>query len=122
MRVGDIYLVENGDIYPPKKKFSICVCVREGYFLLINSENRAMYKCTSILKADHPFLSYDSFIGCNRFFRYTAQQLEKAKYCDRLTHKELIELKAHLEALSSFTEQDKALILQSIDNALKGED
>jgi len=76
MRVGDIYLVENGDIYPPKKKFSICVCVSEGYFLLINSENRAMYKCTPILKADHSFLSYDSFIGCSRFFRYTTEQLE----------------------------------------------
>lgn len=122
MRVGDIYLVENGDIYPPKKKFSICVCVREGYFLLINSENRTMYKCTPILKVDHSFLSYDSFIGCNRFFRYTTEQLEQAKYCGCLTCKELRGLRAHLETISSFAEQDKALILQSIDDALTDED
>ena len=122
MRVGDIYLIENGDIYPPKKKFSICVCVREGYFLLINSENRAMYKCAPILKADHPFLSHDSFIGCNRFFRYTAEQLERAEFRGRLTYKELRRLRTHLEKITSFTGQDKTLILQDIDDALRNED
>lgn len=121
MRAGDIYLVENGDIYPPKKKFSICVCVREGYFLLINSENRAMYKCTPILKADHSFLNYDSFIGCNRFFRYTAEQIRNAKPCGRLTFKEIRALRDHLETLSSFTQQDKALILESLSDALEND-
>lgn len=109
VEIGEILLIENNEIYPPKKKFSVCVCISPNYFFLINSENRAFYKCTPIRQSEHPFLSHDSFISCVRPFLYSEEQIANAKRKGSLSFKELRVLLYFIEQNASFAEKETVI-------------
>lgn len=110
VEIGEILLIENNEIYPPKKKFSVCVCISPNYFFLINSENRAFYKCTPIRRSEHPFLSHDSFISCVRPFLYSEEQIANAKRKGSLSFKELRVLLDFIEQNASFAEKETVIV------------
>lgn len=109
VEIGEILLIENNEIYPPKKKFSVCVCISPNYFFLINSENRAFYKCTPIRQSEHLFLSHDSFISCVRPFLYSEEQIANAKRKGSLSFKELRVLLDFIEQNASFAEKETVI-------------
>jgi hypothetical protein len=74
--VGKIYKVKDLPIFPKKDKFGLCVSVTEKYFLVINSEDRAIYDCIPIpTKGDGSFPYKDSHIGCKNIFTVEPDQI-----------------------------------------------
>ncbi len=59
--IGGVYLVLNNAISPPKKKLSVCVCSKENWFFLINSQNRKIYDCLVIVSDDAPVMALPDF-------------------------------------------------------------
>lgn len=80
LHIGNILLIDNQEIYPPKKKINVCVCNDKKFFLLINSANRVKYDCLHIKKSDYPsFLQHDSYISCSRTFNYNETIIKTSK-------------------------------------------
>ena len=79
LKLGDITYGQIPDIYPPKKKYCVCVCAKHKYFFLINTENREMYDCIPIPKGK-TFPEYDGFISCSRVF-----SIKSRKVVDRVS-------------------------------------
>lgn len=64
-QVGYVYHVNSfAQVSPAKGKFGICVCVAEGYFLAINTDDRAMYDCICIKVSEHQQLGQDRYVSC----------------------------------------------------------
>lgn len=81
-RVGDIVYISGLPIYPAKGKYAVCVKTAPNRFLLINSENRAIYDCIALQKkANRPFPKHDSFIGCKNIFEATDDQISSIHGC-----------------------------------------
>lgn len=69
LKVGDIIHVFIEDIYPPKYKYLLCIHPEERLFLMINTEDRVIYRCISIKSSDYSFLKgKDRFVSSNKFF------------------------------------------------------
>lgn len=61
VRVGEIVIFYNTLMNPPKDKFAVCIA--PSSFFVINTK-RDWEPAVQIFKADYPFLSYDSYVGC----------------------------------------------------------
>jgi hypothetical protein len=121
MEVGDVLYLHNKDIYPEGKKYSICIHVVDGLFLLLNTENRKMYECIPLKKTKDAnlFLDHDSHIGCNQVFRYSPEELRKAKSVGTLAYKDLERLYNHiLNDVKNMPKIYKDKILPALDNRL----
>jgi len=60
----EIVAIRNDEIYPPKEKYN--VCISQGLFFLINSNDRKIYHSNlKIRQADYRFLRQDSYIFGN---------------------------------------------------------
>ena len=124
--VGDIILIKNNEIDPPKRKFSLCVFIEKDnieddyYFLLINKENRKMYDGYKIKNEDHGFLNQDSYIGCTNLFKYSKEEILSLGYDKKsyLKYEEIKGLLSHIENSDVLTAKYKRMIVESLKEVL----
>ncbi len=117
LEVGDVLYVYNTDVIPAEHKYSVFVCVSKKLFFLINTKNRSIYKCLPITQNKNPYLKYDSFISCNRTFRYTLDQLSENNKVGRLDLQTLKALHAHIEQnVNTLPPAEKNAILTELNN------
>lgn len=77
LRVGDIvHITGLLSAHPDKGKYCVCITVGPNQFLLVNTENRAMYDCIPFDKKGRDFPRHDSFIGCKNIFTAETEQIE----------------------------------------------
>lgn len=81
MKLGDVFYWETQKAvgHDSRSKFHVYICAADNWddhtFLLINKSPWGDE--LKITKADYPFLSYDSYIGCNGVVTYTDAELAK---------------------------------------------
>lgn len=114
LKIGDVFLIHNDEISPPKKKFSICVCSTENLFLLINSENRARYECIELKNQDYSFLKHDSFISCSRVFTYNISIIEKSKSIGTISPNDLKSIKERVKKSEVLSKKNIELIIKNL--------
>ena len=116
IEAGGIYLIYNDDVNQPKAKFSVCVCVHERWFFLINSEDRKIYDCIPIYKADYGFLKHDSFISCSRKFIYSLDRLRASKFQGLISQKSATEIISKVKSSKTLERGAIKQIIESLDN------
>ncbi len=116
IEVGNVYIALNDQIYPPKKKLSLCVCNRRNWFFLINSENRSIYDCMAVNKSDNTFLKYDSYVSCSRVFYYEESKLSNTIGC--LCAKDMKALLQKVEASEILEQRAIDIIGQNIKSSI----
>jgi hypothetical protein len=113
MRLGEVYLWETQVQNRIKRKYHIFICPpsdthEKHCFLYINTMD--WYKDYKILQADYPFLSYDSYVGCNAIVAYTDGQLKAfnpaPSLVGSLTKKHLKELRDAIIAAETMPQGD----------------
>lgn len=80
LKAGDMIHAFIEDIYPPKHKYLLCVHPENRLFLMINTEDREIYRCISISYSNYSFLKgKDRFISSNKFFTINDTAIQKSK-------------------------------------------
>lgn len=117
LEVGDVFYVYNTKVVPPEHKYSVLVCVSQKLFLLINTKNRKIYQCLPVSQSANTYLKYDSYISCNRTFRYTLDQLDEKNKVGRLDLQTLKRLYAHIQQnVNTLPPAEKNEILTELNN------
>jgi len=116
--VGDVFLIPNNAIYPPNKKFSICVCAANNLFFLINSENREKYDCIAITRSDNSFLQHDSFVSCSRVFNYHIFVIKKSKFIGAISNADLTRIVDKVASSEVLSENKIGLITKNLNTRL----
>ncbi len=117
MKPGDVIVIYNEDIYPPKKKLSLCLSLKDNLFFLINSQSNYPFSL-AIDKENHKFLKRDSYICCGRIFSYPKEKIEKVLKDKSLTVGKLvadkvIELINYLSNVKTLNKEEKNIIMNS---------
>jgi hypothetical protein len=112
MQTGDVFWAFIEEIYPPKPKMGVCVCVESRWFFLISSENRKMYDCIALLRDQHPFLKHDSFLSCSRVF--TPDNRHMGKKIGQISQEVMQRLYERVEASEILETQKIVKILASL--------
>jgi len=91
IEVMDIVAIRHDEIYPPKEKYN--VCISQGLFFVINSNDRKIYRPSlKIRQADYRFLRQDSYLCCSRLFEYgTIDSYRKLGVLSKQTAQQIIE-------------------------------
>ncbi len=75
--IGDVVILFDGTVRPPKDKLNICICPGTGRFLRINS--RELWQpCVSIRRSDNPFLDHDSFVELRHLLFFPRRVVQDA--------------------------------------------
>ena len=110
LKAGDIIHAFIEDIYPPKHKYLLCVHPEEKLFLMVNTEDREMYRCISIESSDYPFLrGKDRFISSNKFFTVKNITAESCKILDNLNRKDKLHIYNKIQEAPKISMSDKLL-------------
>lgn len=89
--IGDVFLLRCNTCREPKPKFFVVALLEPFRCFLINSAPTAfqasrpeqMLALAPILANQHPFLSYNSYVGCNELFaEYSQADIEAAEASD----------------------------------------
>lgn len=114
LKIGDVFLIHNDEIYPPKKKLSICVCSTKNLFLLINSKDRIGYECVTVKNLDYSFLKHDSFVSCSRVFTHNTSIIKKSKPIGSLSANDLRRIKERVMNSDVLSKKDIELIIKNL--------
>jgi len=110
LKAGDIIYAFIEDIYPPKHKYLLCVHPEKRLFLMVNTEDREMYRCLSIKYSDYPFLKEkDRFISSNKFFTIDDITIKKCKVLDTLSNKDKSRIYNKIQESPNISMNDKLL-------------
>jgi hypothetical protein len=110
LNAGDIIHAFIEDIYPPKNKYLLCVHPVKRLFLMINTEDREIYRCISIKSSDYSFLKgKDRFISTNKFFTISETTIVNCKILDRLNDKDKLRIYNKLQESPKISIADKLL-------------
>lgn len=111
IEVMDIVAFQNNEISPPKEKYHICI--RNGWFFVINSSERKMYRPhLKILQTDYSFLRQDSYICCSRIFIYdTIDPYRKLGVLLKPTVQQILQT---VESANTLTPEEKDYIKDSL--------
>ena len=112
LKCGTVFYTFVDGITPPKKKFMVCICPDLRWFLLINSENRAMYECIEILSGGYSFLNRVSFIGCSRFFTLSDEDLQEARFIGEIDQADMRRIYDKIRQSSKWSLHSKAKLLK----------
>ena len=118
--VGAVVYIYNDQIVPQKNKYMVCVAIDDDLFLCINSEDRRIYECVPIKKQGNSYLEYDSFIACNRAFRFDTGELKGAHEVGRLGYGDLVTLRDHIrDAVRTLASAEKQRIVDALNRELE---
>lgn len=82
LRVGDVVVLFDGTIRPPKHKWFLCVSVRHSWFLRISTEDR-WRPSFPLRAADNPCIEHDSFLELRGRIEYDDYEIgESLRYPD----------------------------------------
>ena len=110
LKAGDIIHVFIEDIYPPKHKYLLCVHPENRLFLMINTEDKEIYRCISINSSDYPFLKgKDRFISSNKFFTINHLTIEKCKILDSLNKDDKLRIYSRIQESPKISTAHKLL-------------
>ena len=114
------YWFFNTQVTPQKDKCHVCV-TEDDEFFLINTENREIYDCVSILAVNYPFLKgQDRYVSCSRLFRYTPPHKVEDTGCS-LRREDVQAVRDKVENSYVLEQENIDKILLSLDNWLKNE-
>ena len=115
--IGDIIGVKYCPVRPqPKFKYLVCLDPLKMIGFVINTENREHFYCIPILKKDHSFLKWDSFISCSNPISYEEKNITAIH--SSLSRNEIIELYNHVNSAKKLSLIQKKPILQNLDSWL----
>lgn len=119
VRPGDAVRLLFPHSNPPKRKICICVCIREGLFLVVNSRPYGRAPADSqlkVFKEELACLEYDSFLDASKTYRFeTAAIREAAKGgVFRLAASALERIKSRIEGQGYLPREHKGLILANL--------
>ena len=110
LKAGDIIHVFIEDIYPSKYKYLLCVHPEKRLFLMINTEDREIYRCISIKSSDYLFLKgKDRFISSNKFFTINDITIKKCKILDTLNNNDKLRIYNKIQEAPKISISDKLL-------------
>jgi len=110
LATGDIIHAFIEDICPPKNKYLLCVHPTKKLFLMINTEDRKIYRCISIRSLDYSFLKgKDRFISTNKFFTISNTTIENCKVLDKLNDKDKLRVYTKIQESPKISVPDKLL-------------
>ena len=108
LKAGNIIRAYIEDIYPPKYKYLLCVHPERKLFLMINTEDRKMYRCISIASSNYPFLKgKDRFISSNKFFTINDTTIKKCKILDGLNNEDKLRVYNKIQSAPKISMADK---------------
>lgn len=117
--VGSVVYIYNDEISPAKHKYMVCVVLND-LFLCINTENRRIYECVPIQQKNNTYLKHDSFIACNRAFRFADGELKNAREVGRLGYGDLVTLRDHIQyKVRTLTEHEKQDIIKALNQEIE---
>lgn len=121
LRAGDVILLFDGTIRPPKHKRFICVVAQEGWLLRINSQ-RHFRPHLPVLATDAPgWLDHDSFVELRGIIEHdTAEITESLALGDSrvlgcLSPAIARALTVAVQAAATFTPNDAAAIIAALE-------
>jgi hypothetical protein len=108
LKAGDIIHAYIEDIYPPKYKYLLCVHPERKLFLMINTEEREMYRCISIKSSHYQFLKgKDRFISSNKFFTINDMTIKNSKILDGLNNEDKLRVYNKIQEAPKISKSDK---------------
>lgn len=123
LRPGDVILLFDGTIDPPKHKRFVCVVAAEGWFLRINSRRHFRPHCPVMARENPGCLDHDSFIELRGIIDYdlaeVAQALEAsdARILGRLGAKAAESLVKAVRDAPTFTATEVTMIVGALESA-----
>ena len=110
LNAGDIIHAYIEDIYPPKHKYLLCVHPERKLFLMINTEDRELYRCICIKSFDYPFLKgKDRFISSNKFFTVDSITSENCRILATLNNEDKLRIYNKIQEAPKISIADKLL-------------
>lgn len=122
MQCGDIYAwyTQQAKNQRGKYKYHLCICVKEGKFLFINSSGDDRSGAFWITKTDWPDMPKDkSFISCNGLLTYAPKNIKQEKPKGRLTDDALKRLLDHIAVSEIMTGAEIDVICDAIETYLQ---
>jgi hypothetical protein len=118
LRAGDVVVLFDGTIRPPKHKWFLCVSPANGWFLRINTKE-IFRPCFALRAREDPCIEHDCFIelrGRIEFDRYDIDESLKypANHKGRLTDRTLRRLVEHLPQAPTLTPEEMELMLAEL--------
>ena len=110
LKSGDIIHTFVQEIYPSKNKYLLCVHPKNKLFLMVSTEDRAIYRCISIKASTYPFLKKrNRFISSNRFFRIQDIDASSTKILASLTTEDRLRIYNKIQDAPQISKAEKEL-------------
>ncbi len=88
----------------------LCVHPENRLFLMINTEDREMYRCIKIISSNYPFSKgIDRFISSNKFFTIDSNIIDKCKILDSLNKEDKLRIYNKIQEAPKISMPDKLL-------------
>ena len=113
LRPGDVILVLDRQVRPPKHKLLICVDREKQHFLRINSKPR-WRPHHALAASESPFLNHDSFGELRQLVRPYAYEIEQADPLGRLSASQASNLAKAAQKAETLSQEHKDLIAERL--------
>ncbi len=118
IEVGEVILVHDPFVNPPKRKFQVCVSVSECLYLRINTRGH-WNDSLKIPVARNDFLEQDRHIECGSLLEIDDYEIEEALkerpgIIGRLSNEDLLAVLERCKASRYLSQRDKAQIDEGI--------
>lgn len=120
LRPGDVILLLDGTVRPPKYKRFICVVAAEGWFLRINTERHFRPHLPVRVRDNPGWLDHDSFVELRGVIEHDPVEIAEALCCNdarvlgRLIPATASDLAAAVLAAPTFREDEAAQIVAAL--------
>ncbi len=98
---GDVVLVWDAFVRPPKEKLHICISNEKQLFLRINSAPR--YKPHLKLDGSSDFLRHDSYVELTQLVRLRRYDIDNARTLGRVSKRQAAEIVAAAQSAKTLT-------------------
>ncbi len=110
---GEVVLVWDREVHPPKYKRLICIDPSKQYFLRINS--KPTYRPHHPLEAvDADFLDHDSYVELRQLVRPFAYEIAEAEHLGNLSLQQAMSLMESVEQAETLSQEHKDLIIERL--------
>ena len=123
LTAGDIVVLFDGTISPPKHKWFLAVYIAEGWFLRLNS--RAHWRPNfKLLRRENECLESDCYIELSTILEFYEGEIDESlRYPDnhkgRLADKTIRALIDHLPTVSTLTAEEINIIMRELQKSLE---